>query len=106
MPNNYSKTRIPKDEYSDNPVEILVEFDMIKILEINDKKLTVTLQLAPTIYWTDPRIVVLNVSTEETTIPVDVAWVEDLWFPDIYVYELKKLHKYKVLEGDAGSAGK
>ena len=105
LPNNYSKTRIPKYEYSDNPVEIVVTFSSIKIIEINDNKLTVTLQLAPTIYWIDPRIILLNVSEEENSIPVDVTWVEYFWFPDIYVYELKKLHKYKVLEGDADSAG-
>ena len=86
-------------------MEIVVKFASIKIIEINDRKLTVTLQLALTICWIDPRIILLNVSTEEHSIPVDVTWVEYLWFPDIYVYELKKLHKYKVLERDADSAG-
>ena len=106
MRNNYIKTKIPKRKDSvDDPVEVAVEFNYIKIIEVNDIKLTVTLVVMPYIRWIDQRIVLLNNSTQETNVPIDLDWLNHLWFPDIYVYQLKEFHKYKALEKDADSAG-
>ena len=113
LPNNYSKTNMARYECSDNPMEVFVEFRSIKIIEIDDTKLSITLKMMLWIYWTDPRIIVLNVSSAAKSlpanvydgVPIDNAWVNHLWFPEIYIYELKGVRKYKTLEKDTDSAG-
>ena len=101
--NDYSKTKVPKNECSDAPVEVDVKFNFIQIIEVNDIKLTVTLHMIPFVSWIDERIDLLNISN---TVPIDLTWLKYLWFPDIYVYHLKELQKYKMLGNDATSAGK
>ena len=102
LPHDYSKTKDPKNACSDDPVEVAVKFTGIQVMEVNDIKLTVTIHMVPSISWIDQRIVLLNISSRS---PIDLTWMDHLWFPDTSVINLKRLTKYKLLGKNAASAG-
>ena len=80
-----------------------VAFNYVQIIDVDDIKLAVTLHMIPFVSWIDERIVLLNISNQ---VPLDLTWLNHLWVPDIYIYHLKELQKYKMLGKDSGSAGK
>lgn len=90
LPTSYSSLEVPF-----NPkgiVEISVDFDTLQILEVDDKKFTVSFSMYFGIRWNDHRIVGPQIEDENYYDPIDTGFVKNLWVPDIYLWYLKSIN--------------
>ena len=87
IPENYSSTVLPFQNQTNN---ITVDFELIRILKVDDHEYTITLLVQSIMQWIEPRlkpvskdkrIVINNVSVID--LPKDL-----LWMPDTYIYDL------------------
>ena len=86
----------------DNPIEITLEIGDLDILEVNDLKFSVTMQMYLGIHWADPRIVVSGVTNTTRKTPLDLKVLEYLWTPDLDIYHIKQITGFKALRNLAG----
>ena len=116
IPSQYDKTMKPK---IDNPYEqnedyaeyyyeyeyetnftnrILVDFEKIQILDINEKDHTITLKLSLTMWWQEPRLTILpNATQEAINIYLPKEFTDELWLPDAYIENVHKINKFNFI---------
>ncbi|XP_071746375.1 acetylcholine-gated chloride channel subunit acc-3 isoform X2 [Lepeophtheirus salmonis] len=106
LPTNYSKFELPIPN-SVNLVEIGI--DIGEVLRINDKEYSVTFSSYFNVLWKEPRLQYsdkftkeVNNSSPETLIPVNLELVNELWLPNIFIYNLKTFKVVEVLSKHAG----
>lgn len=106
LPKSYSKFELPFTE-SVNVVEIGI--DIIDVLRINDKEYSVTFSSYFNVLWQEPRLHIserflreLNATSPDTMIPVNLELVNELWLPNIFIYNLKTFKVVEVLSKHAG----
>lgn len=90
LPTTYNNLEVPF-----NPkgiVEVSVDFDTLQILEVDDKKFTVSFSMYFGIRWNDHRIVGPTIEDETYYAPIDTGFVKNLWVPDIYLWYLKSIN--------------
>ena len=69
----------------------------MNINEIDEKNYLVRVTVALEFVWEDSRIRVNDSSSFETPVTVDYAFVEKIWIPDFYVYELQDFRIMRVV---------
>ena len=88
IPENYSKIVLP---FQNQTNDIQVDFDMVRILKVNDHEYTITLLLILNMEWIEPRLkpvsrdkrrVFNNVSLID--LPKDLLWMPDTYFADFH----------------------
>ena len=76
---------------------------ILQIVDINDVDFTVTFSMYLFVKWMEPRLL-RNGTTpgfnQET--PVDLKFLDKLWVPDVYFYDLKRLEDHMFLTKFAG----
>ena len=90
MPSNYSKYDLP---LKDRPNKVGVGIHLNEILSVDVKEYSITMAIYMDIRWMDPRIVLgkemmSQAQGEESWIPHQVEILDQLWVPDIYVYNV------------------
>ena len=101
IPSDYCKMTKPPPK--NETTNILVEFQKIQILNIDESKSTITLKLAIVLGWLETRILISANATEEDK--KDIKWpnfkilpkefVNHLWLPDADIPHVHKINKYK-----------
>ena len=100
LPKDYNRLLKP---YSDKPVHISVDLDILQILKVNDLDFTITFSMYFGVYWNEPRLIASQESFENNPyVPIDLSFFEHLWVPDIYIYDLKSIRSYKIFTDFAG----
>ena len=88
IPENYSKTVLP---FQNQTNDIQVDFEMVRILKVNDHEYTITLLLLLNMQWKEPRLkpapkykrrVFNNISLIH--LPKDLLWMPDTYFHDFH----------------------
>ena len=91
LPKNYSKYEIP---HKDRPNQVGVGIQITEILNVDIKDYSVTMALFLDISWRDPRVVMekdlSKAQGEDSYIPHPVDLIDQLWVPDIFVYNVSK----------------
>ena len=102
LPSDYNRLIKP---FPNQPVEIKCDLDILQILEINDGKFYVTFSMYFGVQWEEPRLI-QSLSEEKTKenpyVPIDLSLFDQLWVPDIYIYDLKSIRSYKIFTDFAG----
>ena len=71
------------------------------ILEVDDIKFTVTMQMHLGIHWGETRIIQMGSSNhQDEKTPLDLTLLDILWTPDLDVYNLKKLTGFEIIRRD------
>ena len=93
-----------KLKYNKNapPIEIVVEFTDVEVLEVNDIQQTVTIKMHLGVHWNDPRLVSLENSTSDQLISIDIGMVNHLWIPDLEIWNLQDIRHFRVTKMLAG----
>jgi hypothetical protein len=73
----------------------------LPILEVNDQLFTVSLTMYFRVAWQDPRI--LSPPTDNPHIPIALSFLDHLWVPDIYFYNLKSTQTLNIISEFAGT---
>jgi hypothetical protein len=55
--------------------------------QVNDKEFSITLTMYFSVQWKEPRLVT-NLTVNES-IPVDLQFLDHLWVPNIFIYDLR-----------------
>ena len=100
LPKGYRKAELPKI-----PLEINTAIEVNNIREIDDKKMTVSLEFHPQLVWADNRIVT-NFSEEEKRSGkvLNNINLRNIWKPDLLIENLCYFKQHSVLEDMSGLA--
>ena len=93
-----------------NPIEVSIDID--EVLRINDKDYSITFSTYFNVEWRERRLNMFpsfgaslragDNSTEQVMVPTDVELVDDLWVPNIFIYNLKTFKVIDVLSKLSG----
>ena len=72
------------------------------IMDVSDKEFSVTLTMYFSVKWDEPRIETNNTITEGQTVPIDIMFLNQLWVPNIFIYDLRAFTALNVLKKLAG----
>ena len=97
LPKDYDRLTRP---YLDKPIEVRVDLDVLQVLEINDIEFTLSFSMYFGVRWEEPRLIAN--SSNEIYVPVDISFFDELWVPDVYIYHLKQIRRYKIFTDFAG----
>lgn len=98
IPHGYRKGELPKI-----PLEINTAIEVNNIREIDDKKMTVSLEFHPLLVWADDRIIT-NFTDEETRNGkvLNNVNLEHIWKPDLLIENLCTFKMHSILEDMSG----
>ena len=99
LTHDYDKLLRP---FNNQTMEILVDFDILQIKEVNDNDFSISFVMYFGITWEEPRIF-KNSSTPELYHSIDLEFFNSLWVPDVYFYHLKSISSGKILTDFAGN---
>lgn len=99
LPDNYDKLQRP---VQDKPVDVKVDLDVTQFLDINDLEFTLTFSMYFGVRWEEPRLESDPNEEKDLYLPVDLSFFNELWVPDVYIYNLKEIHSYKIFTDFAG----
>ena len=100
LPNGYRKGELPTV-----PVEINTAIEVNNIREIDDKKMTVSLEFHPQLVWADNRISTNFTEAEKKSGKVlNNVNLENIWKPDLLIENLCEFKLHSVLEDLSGLA--
>ena len=86
----------------DDPLEIMLEINNLGILEVDEFKFTVTMQMHLGIHWQDQRIIVSGTVDPTYWTPLDLKVMKNLWIPDLDIYNVKQIISFEALRDLAG----
>ena len=108
IPSDYCKLTKPPPK--NETTNIMVEFQKIQILNIDESKSTITLKLAIVMGWLETRILISDNATEEDK--RDIKWpnfkilpkefVNHLWLPDADIPHVHRINTYKLINDFEG----
>lgn len=105
LPRNYSSMDIPM---TDVPNHIGIEIHISDVLKINDRDFSITFSLYFNVQWREPRLQIDQNFFQNRSIdvdqlqPVDLNLINDLWVPNVFIYNLKTFKVIDVLSKLAG----
>ena len=105
LPKNYSRTIAPIDHDHSDPIEVTLKIDQLDVLEVDDHKFTIKLQMYLGILWNDSRIFHNDTSEEvdDKGTNLDLKHLDLLWVPDLDIYNLSKIENFRVIRNLAGN---
>ena len=95
LPDNYEKFTRP----TEGVLDIELEIDVIETQAFDDTDFTVKLMLYFGAAWIEPRII----SNSSKKYPIDLAYMDEFWVPDIYIYNMKRFKAERILTDLAGN---
>ena len=108
LPKNYSRIGAPFSDsihhHHETPLLVTLRTNHLDVLEVNDLKYTIKLQMYLGLEWNDPRII--RITDEEHKIPdrtaLDLNQLDILWVPDLDIYNLSKIEHFRVIRSMQG----
>ena len=80
--------------------EVTIKVDVLDVMDVNDKEFSVTMTMYFSVLWNEPRLET-NKSVAEGT-PIDLQFLNQLWVPNIFIYDLRSFTALNVLKKLAG----
>ena len=71
-------------------------------MQVNDKEFCITVTMYFAVKWQEPRLVTNNTVAEDEWTPIDLQFLNNLWVPNIFIYDLKSFSALNVIEKLAG----
>ena len=72
---------------------VSIETDIMDIMEVNDKAFSVTLSMYFSVRWDEPRFETNLTVTDDQWTPIDLQFMNQLWVPNIFIYNLRRLQR-------------
>jgi len=89
LPKNYDKLAAPFTE--SGILDIAFELEISQILAFDDIRFTASILMYLNVIWEDSRIQGPAQEDPEQMIPIDFGFVDSLWLPDVYIYDMKEI---------------
>ena len=89
LPKDYDKLAAPFTE--SGILDIAFELEISQILAFDDIRFTVSILMYLNVIWEDSRIQGPALEDPTQMIPIDFGFVDSLWLPDVYIYDMKEI---------------
>ena len=99
LPKDYQKLESPRP---DSPVHVDINVEILDILSVNDKEFSISMSMYFSVMWQESRIVTNNTIESGFWYPVSLEFLNDLWIPNVFIYNLKSFSSLQVLKRLAG----
>ena len=99
LPKDYQKLESPTP---DEPVHVDINVEILDILSVNDKEFSITMSMYFSVMWQESRIETNNTIEPGFWYPVSLEFLQDLWIPNVFIYNLKSFANAQVLKRLAG----
>ena len=101
LKDDYSKSNLPKTE-GDNVIYVGLDID--EVLKIDDKDYSITFSTYFNVEWLEERVYIDPDLVNENNImePMNLEFINDLWLPNIFIYNLKTFKVVNILSKLAG----
>ena len=118
LPKDYQKLESPQP---DSPVHVKINVDILDILSVNDKEFSITMSMYfrynsdfvlivsklyynfdCSVQWQESRIVTKKDIEPGFWYPMSLEFLDLIWTPNIFIYNLKSFNSAKVLNRLAG----
>ena len=100
LPMNYQKLESPTPH---DPVHVDINVEILDILSVNDKEFSISMSMYFSVMWQESRIWTNNTVEAGMWYPVSLEFLNDLWIPNVFIYNLKSFSSLQVLKRLAGS---
>jgi len=101
LPTSYIKLNLPSSERQ----HIKMNLEVLDVLNVNDKKFSVALSMYFGVHWKEDRLILPgdghNNSGAEW-VPIDLDFMQYLWVPNVFVYDIAEFHAIECLKRLAG----
>ena len=97
---NYQKLESPTPH---DPVHVDINVEILDILSVNDKEFSISMSMYFSVMWQESRIWTNNTVEAGMWYPVSLEFLNDLWIPNVFIYNLKSFSSLQVLKRLAGS---
>ena len=95
IPDDYDMFHMPEEQ-----LQVEIGIRVVEVLEINDKDFSAEFYMYFAVSWNDARLI--NYATAGTTLRIETSFMQYMWVPDIYIYNLKSFYSSTVLTDFAG----
>jgi hypothetical protein len=75
--------------FTDTYNTVGISTGIMDILEVNDKQFSITLTMYFEVQWDEPRLLSNVTHSEDSSVPVDLQFLNNLWVPNIFIYDLR-----------------
>ena len=99
LPLNYQKLESPTPH---DPTHVDINVEILDILSVNDKEFSISMSMYFTVMWQESRIWTNNTVEPGMWYPVSLEFLNDLWIPNVFIYNLKSFSSLQVLKRLAG----
>jgi len=99
LPQDYQKLESP---IPDGAVNVDINVEILDILSVNDKEFSMTMSMYFSVMWQESRIETNNTIEPDFWYPVSLEFLQDLWIPNVFIYNLKSFQNIAVLKRLAG----
>ena len=99
LPKSYQKLESPTP---DDSVHVDINVEILDILSVNDKEFSITMSMYFSVMWQESRIETNNTIEPGFWYPVSLEFLQDLWIPNVFIYNLKSFANARVLKRLAG----
>ena len=77
--------------------------EILNILSVNDKEFSITMSMYFSVMWQESRIITNNTVEPGFWYPVSLEFLNDVWIPNVFIYNLKNFKNISVLKKLAGT---
>ena len=95
LPKTYQKLESPTP---DDSVHVDINVEILDILSVNDKEFSITMSMYFSVMWQESRIVTNNTVEPGFWYPVSLEFLNDVWIPNVFIYNLKTFKNISVLK--------
>ena len=100
LPKDYQKLESPRP---DSPVNVDINVEILDILSVNDKEFSISMSMYFSVMWQESRIVTNNTIEPGFWYPVSLEFLNDLWIPNVFIYNLISFSNNQVLKRLSGN---
>ena len=99
LPLGYQKLESPNPN---GTVDVDITVEILDILSVNDKEFSITMSMYFTVMWQESRITTNNTIIPGAWYPVSLEFLQNVWIPNVFIYNLKSFNNISVLKKLAG----
>ena len=83
----------------------LLQLQVLDVLNVNDKKFSVALSMYFGVHWKEDRLILPSEGHNNSGaewVPIDLDFMQYLWVPNVFVYDIAEFHAIECLKRLAG----
>ena len=98
IPRNYNSFQLPREDGN----KVGVSLSYIKVISVDEDEFSITFETFFNIDWQDERLEITKHHSKAGLMPVDEELIDDIWKPNVFIYDLNSFEVTEVLGRSSG----